>query len=216
MGRLPQSPFWMRQLLTMRMKPVAVVWSLLTAAASAVAGSGQGLSVDAERLMWPQWQARLYVATEPLAPMPSLFEGASLRPQSAALFGDYYVTRPYIGQAGGLRVTSGMVAGTRGAVIAPGQATPPGSFGFSALARPNLGSSSIDATSDTLAWPYLGIGYSDASLRGGWGFSADVGLAAQSFGLFRAARSLGSQSLDDTIRDMRLTPVLQLGVSYRF
>jgi hypothetical protein len=64
-----------------------------------------------------------------------------------------------------------------------------------------------------LAWPYLGIGYSDASLRGGWGFSADLGLAAQSFG---AARSLGSQSLDDTIRDMRLTPVLQLGVSYRF
>ena len=206
----------MRQPLTMRMKPVAVVWSLLTAAASAVAGSGQGLSVDAERLMWPQWQARLYVATEPLAPMPSLFEGASLRPQSAALFGDYYVTRPYIGQAGGLRVTSGLVAGMRGSVISPGQATAPGAFGFSAQTRQSLGGSSIDGSSDVLAWPYLGIGYSDGSLRGGWGFSADLGLAAQSFGLSRAARSLGNLSLDDMVRDMRLTPVLQLGVSYRF
>jgi hypothetical protein len=200
----------------MRLKPVAGVWILLAAAASAVAGSGQGLSVDADRLAWPQWQTRLQVAIEPLTPVLASFEGASLRPRSAALFGDYYMTRPYFGQAGGLRVTSGLVAGTRGAVIAPGQATPPGSFGFSALARPSLGSASTEASTDTLTWPYLGIGYSDTSLRGGWGFSADLGLAAQSFGLFRAARSLGNQAMDDTIRDMRLTPVLQLGVSYRF
>jgi hypothetical protein len=67
-----------------------------------------------------------------------------------------------------------------------------------------------------LAWPYVGVGYSDSSVRGGWGFSADLGLAAQNFGLQRAARSLGNQSLDDFVRDLRLTPVLQLGVSYRF
>ena len=200
----------------MRLKPVGGVWSLLVAAGSAVAGNGQGLSVDADRLAWPQWQSRLQVAIEPLTPVLASFDGASLRPRSAALFGDYYVTRPYFGQAGGLRVTSGLVAGTRGAVIAPGQATPPGSFAFGALARPSLASGPSEATSDTLAWPYLGVGYSDASLRGGWGFSADLGLAAQSFGLFRAARSLGNQSLDDTVRDMRLTPVLQLGVAYRF
>jgi hypothetical protein len=69
---------------------------------------------------------------------------------------------------------------------------------------------------NTLAWPYVGVGYSDSSLRGGWGFSADLGLAAQNFGLQRTARSLGNQSLDDFVRDLRLTPVLQLGVSYRF
>ena len=201
----------------MRLKPVAVVWFLLVAAASAAADSGQGLSVDADRLDWPQWQARLQMATEPLAPTLGSFEGASLRPRSAALFGDYYVARPYIGQAGGLRVTSGLVLGTRGAVFGPGQATPAGSFAVSAQARPNLGSTWGDPSADgTLAWPYLGIGYSDISVRGGWGFSADLGLAAQSFGLFRTARSLGNQSLDDVVRDMRLTPVLQLGVSYRF
>jgi hypothetical protein len=200
----------------MRFKPVAVFSFLLTAAACAVAGSGQGLSIDADRVAWPQWQTRLQLATEPLSPALASFEGASLRPRSAALFGDYYVTRPYLGQAGGLRVTSGLVAGTRGAVIGPGQATPPGAFGFSAQAHSSLGSTPLDAASDTETWPYLGIGYSDTSLRGGWGFSADLGLAAQSFGLSRAARSLGNLSLDDMVRDMRLTPVLQLGVSYRF
>jgi hypothetical protein len=202
---------------TMPLKPVVVLWSLVIAAASAAAGNGQGLSVDADRLTWPQWQARLQVASETLAPaMLASFEGASLMPRSAAFFGDYYVTRPYFGQAGGIRVTSGLMAGVRGAVFGPGQATAPGSFGFSSQARPSPGAASPDISSDTLAWPYLGIGYSDTSLRGGWGFSADLGLAAQSFGLFRAARSLGNQSLDDTVRDMRLTPVLQLGVAYRF
>lgn len=200
----------------MRLSLAAVVSSALTAAAAAVAGNGQGLSIDADRFAWPQFQARLQMATEPLSPQLASFEGASLRPRSAALFGDYYVTRPYLGQTGGLRVTSGVVSGVRGAVIGPGQATPPGTFGFSSQARSSLAVPMIDPGSDTLTWPYLGIGYSDTSLRGGWGFSADLGLAAQSFGLSRAARSLSTLSLDDMVRDMRLTPVLQLGVSYRF
>jgi len=200
----------------MRLKPVVVVSCLLSTAAGAVAGSGQGLSVDADRFAWPQWQTRLQIATEPLNPQLASFEGASLRPRSAALFGDYYVTQPYLGQAGGLRVTSGLVYGTRGAMIGPGQAAPPGAFGFSSQAQSSLGTTPIDSGSETLTWPYLGIGYSDTSLRGGWGFSADLGLAAQSFGLSRAARSLSTLALDDMVRDLRLTPVLQLGVSYRF
>lgn len=197
-------------------KSVAVVGTLLLAAIDAVAGSGQGLSVDADRLAWPKWQTRLQVYTEPVTPESTSFDAASLRPRSAALFGDYYMTRPYLGQAGGVRVTSGLVTGTRGAVFGPGQTTPPGLFGFSTLARPSLGSMPLDAASETLTWPYLGIGYSDASQRGGWGFSADLGLAAQNFALWRTARSLGNQSMDDIVRDMRLLPVLQLGVSYRY
>jgi hypothetical protein len=157
------------------------------------------------------------MATEPLNSSLASFEGTSLRPRSAALFGDYYVSRPYLGQAGGVRVTSGLLAGTRGAILGPGQATPPGAFGFSAQSRPGLGPVPLDANGENpLAWPYLGIGYSDSSLRRGWGFSADLGLAAQNFGLTRAARALGNQPLDDIVRDMQLTPVLQLGVSYRF
>ena len=201
----------------MRLKAIVVVAPLLTAAVSAGAGNGQGLSIDGDRVGWPLWQARLQLASEPLNPALASFDGASLRPRSAALFGDYYVTRPYLGQAGGLRVTSGLMTGARGAVVGPGQVTSPGPFGFSALSRPGIAAAPIDSGGDnTLAWPYLGFGYSDSSVSGGWGFSADLGIAAQSFGLLRAARSLGNQPLDDMVRDMRLTPVLQLGVSYRF
>jgi len=198
----------------MRLNAVVVVGSLLGTAVAADAGNGQGLSIDGDRVGWPLWQARLQLASEPLNPALASFEGASLRPRSAALFGDYYVTRPYLGQAGGVRVTSGVVAGTRGAVFGPGQATPPGLFGFSAVSRPFSSTTPPDGSADAaLAWPYLGVGYSDSSLRRGWGFSADLGLAAQNFW---AARTLGNQPLDDMVRDMRLTPVLQLGVSYRY
>jgi hypothetical protein len=201
----------------MRSKTIAAVCALLAAMSSAVAGGGQGLNVDIDRLPWPQWQARLQMAAEPMAPAVGSLEGvATLRPRSAALFGDYYVAKPYFGQAGGVRLTSGVVVGTRGAVFGPGQVSLPGTFAFSAMARPGLASAANTDADGTQAWPYVGIGYSDASVRGGWGFSADLGLAAQSFGLFRAARSLGNQSLDDFVRDLRLTPVLQLGVSYRF
>jgi len=198
----------------MRSKALVVVGFLLGAAAPAGAGNGQGLSLDVDTAGWPLWQARLQMAVEPLNPALASFDGATLRPRSAALFGDYYMTRPYLGDAGGLRVTSGLVAGTRGTVFGPGQASLPGSFGFSSVTRPSLGATPLDPGGDTtLTWPYVGIGYSDASPRSGWGFSADLGLAAKNVW---AARSLGSQPLDDMVRDMRLTPVLQLGVSYRY
>jgi len=54
------------------------------------------------------------------------------------------------------------------------------------------------------------------SLRGGWGFTADVGLATGS-GL-RTGRDaeLGAQGLDELLRELRLRPVLQVGASYAF
>jgi hypothetical protein len=67
--------------------------------------------------------------------------------------------------------------------------------------------------------PYVGVGYSTRWLSGpsssaaAWGLSADVGLMA---GSARSAVRLGQQSLDDTLRDMRLAPLLQLGVTYSF
>jgi len=182
---------------------------------SAVAA--QGLTVNLDRLAWPQWQARMQVTTQPIAPTPLWSDGeGGLRPRSGALFSDYYVAKPQFGQSGGLRVTSGVVLGPRGAVFGAAQTTVASGVAVSSTMRSGL-PLSADANGDnTLAWPYVGVGYSDSSVRGGWGFSADLGLAAQNFGLQRAARSLGNQSLDDFVRDLRLTPVLQLGVSYRF
>jgi hypothetical protein len=132
------------------------------------------------------------------------------------VFSDYYVGRPQFGQSGGLRVTSGIVLGPRGAVFGPVATSLASGFAANSAMRPGLPLSVDPNNENTLAWPYVGVGYSDSSLRGGWGFSADLGLAAQNFGLQRTARSLGNQSLDDFVHDLRLTPVLQLGVSYRF
>jgi len=188
---------------------------LSLAMAGAVAADGRGLVVDPERLSWLSLQARLQLSTEPL---PSLggFDNTTLRPRSAALFGDYYVSRPFFGNTGGVRLTSGVVTGPRGAVFGPGQATTPGPFGFSSASR-GAGSGFADVngeSSQTL--PYLGIGYSGSNPSGGFSFSADLGLTAQSSGNQRLLRSMMSQTLDDTLRELRFTPVLQLGVSYRF
>ncbi len=186
-------------------------------AMSAAATDGHGLVVDPDRLSWPTLQARVQLSTEPLLPSLSSFDSAVLRPRSAALFGDYYVSRPFFGNSGGMRLTSGLVTGPRGAVFGPGQTTAPGPFGFSAVSRGPAGATPADANGEgTQTLPYLGIGYSGSSLRGGWGFSADLGVAAQNGGNQRLMRSLMSQSLDDTLRELRFTPVLQLGVSYRF
>jgi hypothetical protein len=195
------------------------VWAAFfgLAVTSAAAADGRGLVVDPDRLPWPSLQARLHLSTEPLLPSSSSIESAVSRPRSAALFGDYYVSRPFLGNSGGMRLTSGLVTGPRGAVFGPGQTTPPGTFGISAVSRGHAGATAADVNGDgNQTLPYLGIGYSGSSLRGGWGFSADLGVAAQNGGNQRLMRSLMSQSLDDTLRELRFTPVLQLGVSYRF
>jgi hypothetical protein len=66
--------------------------------------------------------------------------------------------------------------------------------------------------------PYLGIGYTGLAGAGRFGFSADLGLLARSPSqAVRLGRMLGgAQNLDDAVRDLRLAPVLQLGVSYAF
>ena len=70
-----------------------------------------------------------------------------------------------------------------------------------------------DTTGDNATLPYLGFGYTGLSARSGWSFSADLGLVAQTPGGIKVIRS---QSLDDAVREMRLAPLLQLGVSYAF
>jgi hypothetical protein len=199
------------------MRSHAVVIACCTWGALGSAVAGQGLTVDIDRLAWPQWQARLQVGTQQIVPTPLWSGGeAGLRPRSGALFSDYYVALPQFGQSGGLRLTSGVVLGPRGAVFGPAQTTAASGVGAGSVTRSGLPLSVDPNGENTLAWPYVGVGYSDSSVRGGWGFSADLGLAAQNFALQRAARALGNQSLDDFVRDLRLTPVLQLGVSYRF
>jgi hypothetical protein len=71
------------------------------------------------------------------------------------------------------------------------------------------------------AMPYVGLGYSTGGLSanrwGGWGLSADIGLQASQGGDWPLGRALESPAgMGDLLRELRLTPVLQLGVSYAF
>jgi hypothetical protein len=104
-----------------------------------------------------------------------------------------------------------------------GAGSAPASNGLFANDRRLFGASAsalaaADASVDSATVPYIGIGYSNLSAKSGWRFSADLGVVSQSPGnVVRFGRVFGgSQSLDDVVRDMRLAPVIQLGVSYSF
>jgi len=65
--------------------------------------------------------------------------------------------------------------------------------------------------------PYFGFGYTGLPSKAGWGFSADLGVMALNPGsAVKLGRVFGGQNLDDVLRDMRLSPLVQLGVSYSF
>ena len=65
--------------------------------------------------------------------------------------------------------------------------------------------------------PYLGLGFTGAAWRS-VAITADLGLVAErpsnAGGLGRAV--FGNQGMDSALRDLRLSPVLQLGVRYQF
>lgn len=187
-------------------------WKWIAVAALAVGGTQAAMALDAggsggfTGLGWGALQGRMSLGTA----SPGLridtpgFDTTSLKLGSLSLMADYYLL-PAFGQrsAGGLRATSGVLFGPRSSPWSgPGSGAQ-----FSIDRRMNP---TPDASADSATSPYLGIGYTGLSVKGGWGFSADVGVLASRFG-----RNLG-QSLDDQVRELRLQPVLQLGVSYSF
>lgn len=180
----------------------------LAAASAAVATAAAMAADDGLRLPAPAatgWQARFGLTT-PAAPGAAEFPTArTLAVPSAQLLGDYYFTGPGFGGgriAGGLRATSGLLIGARSPVLG----SPAGGL---SLRRAEMAGESAGTL------PYVGVGYTGLSVRGGWAVSADLGLVG-------TARTPGLQwqrsgpSLDEVVRDLRLTPTLQLGVSYSF
>lgn len=211
---------------------VVLRWIALFVAALAplfAQAGGDGIATDADRVPWARFQGRIaYAATSPLMKNgTSASDGTGLQVNGLSVMGDVYfgaASASGKASAGGFRATSGVILGARGTLWGT-QALAPASgllsvdrrlFGPSA---PGLGyatDSNNDGSSGTL--PYVGIGYSSLAGRGGWSFSADLGLVSLSPGnAVRLGRVFGGgQNLDDVVRDMRLTPVLQLGVSYSF
>jgi len=184
-------------------------------------GASLGLAPNAES--WARWQGRLSFGTAAPLWRAGLadYDTPGMKLNRLSLMGDYYLTSSLIGaaSAGGLRATGGVVLGPRSQPWT-GQPGWAGSS-FSIGSRP-FGPSAMpytnDTAVDTATLPYLGLGYTGLSARSGWSFSADLGLVAQSPGtVTKLGRALGGgQSLDDTVRDMRLAPLLQVGVSYAF
>jgi hypothetical protein len=189
------------------------------------AALGEGLKPNADTQSLARWQARLSFGTPAPAWRAGLdgYDRPGLTVSSVSLMGDYYFTRSLAagGIASGFRATSGLIVGPRSTLwtARPGSVTPGGALSVDRrLFDAPSGLSNPDATTDSTTLPYLGIGYSGLSLRGGWSFSADLGLVAFAPGnAVKLGRVLGgAQGLDDLLRDLRLSPVIQLGVSYSF
>ena len=187
-----------------------MIFGLLAAAASAAqAGDGAGITPSAEQLQWARWQGRVSLGTEP----------AGLKLNTVSLMGDYYFTGSLLGsrRAGGFRATSGLLLGprTQSWLGQPGlSAGNSFSIATQAFSQPAALPAAGDTPTDTATLPYLGLGYTGLSLRGGWSFNADLGLVARSPG--NVVKFGRSQSMDDTVRELRLSPLLQFGVSYSF
>lgn len=195
------------------MKTTASMLTVLLAAGTAQAA-------DDGTQAWAQWQGRVSIGSTapgwrtPVNPQ----DHAMQRPSSLSLVGDYYLSRALTGpgSAGGIRATGGVILGPRSQAFAslPGAGTG-GSFSIgSRLFGTTPTPYTNDTAGDNATLPYVGLGYTGLSARSGWSFSADLGLVAQSPG--NVARLGRGQSLDDVVRELRLAPVLQLGVSYSF
>ncbi len=193
---------------------------LLVATSAAQAQSGLRVGNDAavQEASWPRWQARfgLNATTSPI--------DSSTRWQLSAgqLLGDYYWggLRPAgVGHSGGFRATSGLLLGPRSLALGtPALGLPQGSgLTLSHNPWPLPGSGIALSPESWSALPYVAVGYSGISLRGGWGFTADLGLVGNTGGL-RTSRdgTLGSQGVDELLRELRLVPVLRVGAGYAF
>ncbi|MBL8304771.1 MAG: hypothetical protein JNM26_18615 [Ideonella sp.] len=193
-------------------------------AGAQVSADTLGLKVPDADEAWPRWQGRMQaLAATSWWWRPSPLDGHDApgqRLESFSLLGDYYFLRnaPGLRARGGFRATSGLIIGTPTNRVLSGYGQGPGGPGLSARALAAGMAGSADASGAATTVPYLGVGYSSASERGGWGFSADVGLVARSPGsAVKLGRVFsGNQPLDDLLREMRLSPLLNVGVSYSF
>ena len=200
-------------------RPLALGWlvvcvlSLVTPAEAQTSAQlrSHGSTEEAPGL---RWQARVQ-----LSQVDGLDTGTgrSSRSLSAALLGDYYLTRSGLGDGvrGGLRATGGLMMGPlsitqsgSGLTLSPQSM----SLGQSLAIGLRAVGSTADRSDPGSTLSYIGIGYSGISTRGGWGFSADLGLINRNN--LRLGNSLGS--VDEALRDNRLMPVLQFGLSYSY
>ena len=189
------------------------------------------LTPTLESAAWSRWQGRVsFASTGPRWSSGSGefgSNGLDVRRANAinslSVMGDYYFTRSLAEpkSVGGFRATSGLIFGPRSQLSS---AQPY----MSAVSSFNIGNDlfgqsasayAVNAADDTATLPYLGLGYTGLSARGVWRFNADLGMVTQGLGsAVNPGRMFGSgqRRLDESLRDLRLTPLFKLGASYSF
>lgn len=186
---------------------------LLLAGAPWAALAAEGLATPAADLLWPQWQARIAVQTAALSPLAlsSLLDpSAGARSlQGGSVLGDYIFASPSFGS---FRATGGLLFGNAG-----------GAPLLAAAAGPRLGlslqsgASTVPGQESPGTLPYLGLGFSSAAWLPSLSVTADLGwVAGQSASLAGGGRPLFGNQAGSSLRDLRVSPVLQLGLRYAF
>ena len=199
--------------------------------APVLAIDGDSLTPTLETAAWSRWQGRVsFAATGPLWSSGSgqfgsggLQVGRANAINSLSLMGDYYFAHSLVGSksVGGFRATSGLIFGPR-SQLSTSQPDMAAVNSFN-IGNRLFGQSSypyaVNAVNDTATLPYLGLGYTGLSVRGAWRVNADLGMVTQGLGTaVNPGRMFGSgqKRLDESLRDLRLTPLVKLGVSYSF
>ena len=211
----------MKPALSPSLAPAALMAALLMAALAGTATPVRAQGLQLKPQVQSAWQARVQLSSSQDSGPDGVLRGSRLL--SANLLGDYYLTGSGLGQniGGGLRATGGLLLGplsltqsSAGLALGRGASVSP----YLSASMRNLGGWSAGSPADrepSASLSYVGLGYSSYALRGGWGFSADLGVMAGSSYGPRLGDPRG-QALDDTLRDLRFKPVLQLGLSYSF
>ena len=207
------------------------VASMALACAAGTAAADSGLRVDGAGGFWYGTQTRLSVhaVRADATPLRLGYQASAglsgIAPMGAAVSGDYYFSKDLADATSprtGFRASSVLLIRQPGISLSDlaWSSRAAASFGTPhGVALPSLVPGLVDPSADNAsAMPYLGIGYSDVSLKTGWGFWADIGLVVQNpanaLGLGRVMS--GNQGVEDLIRELRMAPMVQLGVSYSF
>ena len=189
--------------------------SLSFAALPTAALASAGLVAPPADMLWPQWQARIALQTAAVSPLglSRLLEGTSPQRgwQGAALLGDYYFATPSFG---GFRASGGLMFGSTGG--APLLSAPLGSR--LGLTLQGAGTLSPPGAESPGTLPYLGLGFTSAAWRRTLSLTADLGwVAEQPSAVVGVGRALfGTQGKESAWRELRLSPVLQVGLRYTF
>jgi hypothetical protein len=209
--------------------PILKAWIAVAGLSLAALGhAGQGLAPPNAEAVWPSWQARISLQSAApsdlrlvaqLAAQQRAAEvfgtaGHSRGVQGGALFGDYYFARPMFGS---FRASGGFLVGAAGgAPAASGLSGVPTSRLGLVVSSGGVGAPPVAESNDTV--PYLGLGYSGSWWRDRISLSADLGWVSErpaaASGVSRAL--FGNQGMNQALRDMRLSPLFQLGVNYSF